>query len=125
MAFVLVAPTLNLYFQQMEQVRTLNEQIEAQNERIAALEREIAMWDDEDFVRSQARDRLGYVLPGEQPWVVVDPETVIGEEAQEAYEEEMGYVAPIGPWYMEMWTSIETAGSTEPAESGRQVNVVE
>lgn len=125
MAFVLVTPTLNLYFQQMEQVRTLNEQIEAAKERNAALEREIAMWDDPDFVRSQARERLGFVLPGEQPWVVVDPEAIIGEEAQETYQQQMGYVTPIGPWYMEMWTSIETAGSTELETRGRQLVGVE
>lgn len=120
MAFVLVAPTLNLYFQQMEQVRTLNEQIEAARERNAQLEREIAMWEDEDYVRSQARERLGYVLPGEQSWVVVDPEVIIGEEAQEKYQEEMGYTVPLGPWYLEMWTSIETAGATELEPAGRQ-----
>lgn len=125
MAFVLVAPTLNLYFQQMEQVRTLNEQIEAAKERNAQLEREIALWDDADFVRSQARERLGYVLPGEQPWVVVDPEAIIGEEAQQEYQEQMGYVAPLGPWYLEMWTSVETAGATDLVPSGRLLGDVE
>ncbi len=121
MAFVLVAPTLNLYFQQMEQERALTEQIEAAKERNARLEREVAMWEDPDFVRSQARDRLGFVVPGEQPWVVVDPEAIIGEDAQEAYQAEMGYTPPVGPWYLEMWASVETAGGTELAQRGRQV----
>ncbi len=90
--------------------------------RTEELEREIARWDDPDFVRTQARDRLGYVMPGQQPYIVVDPEAVIGEEAQQAYEEEMGIAAPIGPWYLEVWDSIEVAGET-PAEGaiGRAV----
>lgn len=79
------------------------------------------MWEDPDFVRSQARDRLGFVVPGEQPWVVVDPEAIIGEDAQEAYQAEMGYTPPVGPWYLEMWASVETAGGTELAQRGRQV----
>lgn len=32
-------------------------------------------------MQAQARDRLGYVMPGETPYVVVDPETVTGGES--------------------------------------------
>lgn len=115
MAFVLVAPTLNMYIHQMEQVRSLSEQVEAARERNAQLEREIAMWEDDSYIQAQARDRLGYVMPGQQPYMVIDPEAVIGEEAEEAYQQQMGYTPPLGPWYLEMWSSIEIAGNA-PAE---------
>ena len=111
-AFVLVAPTLNLYIQQMEKVRTLDEQVAAAQERNEQLQRQIELWDDPEYVQQQARERLGYVMPGQQPYVVVDPETVVGEEAEEEYQESQGYTLPQGPWYLEMVDSITVAGTT-------------
>lgn len=121
-AFVLVTPTLRHFLRQQETERRITDEVVAVQARTEELEREIARWDDADFVRTQARDRLGFVMPGQQPYIVVDPEAVIGEEAQQAYEEEMGIAAPIGPWYLEVWDSIEVAGET-PAEGaiGRAV----
>lgn len=114
-AFVLVTPTLRHFLRQQEQERLLNEEVVAVQARTEELEREIARWDDPEYVRAQARDRLGFVMPGQQPYIVVDPEAVIGEEAQQAYEEEMGYLEPVGPWYLEVWDSILVAGEA-PAE---------
>ncbi len=120
-SFVLVTPTLRHFLRQQEIERSLNDEAAAVQARTAELARELARWEDPDFARSQARDRLGYVMPGEQPYIVVDPEAVIGEEAQQAYEEEMGWAQPVGPWYLEVWDSIVVAGETpaEPEEQGR------
>lgn len=115
-AFVLVTPTLRHFLRQQESERRINDEVVAVQTRSEELERQIALWEDEEYVRSQARDRLGFVMPGQQPYIVVDPEAVIGEEAQQAYEEEMGIAAPVGPWYLEVWDSILVAGET-PAES--------
>lgn len=120
-SFVLVTPTLRHFLRQQEIERSLNDEVAAVQARTAELERELARWEDPDFVRSQARDRLGYVMPGEQPYIVVDPEAVIGEEAQQAYEEEMGWAQPVGPWYLEVWDSIVVAGETPAEPEGRGV----
>lgn len=114
-AFVLVTPTLRYYLRQQEQERRLDEQVLALEARNDSLQRAIDRWSDPEYVRAQARERLGYVMPGQQPWVVVDPEAVVGEDAQRAYEEEMGYVAPTKAWYAEVWDSVRVAGETEAA----------
>lgn len=116
-SFVLVAPTLRVYLRQQEQERAVTAEFEYTTARNEQLQHEIDRWADDDYVRAQARERLGYVLPGQQPYIVVDPETVVGEEAQTEYEQAMGYVPPSGPWYLEMWESIRVAGATELGEA--------
>lgn len=118
-AFILITPTLRLYVSQREAERTLNEQVAAAEARNAELQRQIDRWSDPGYVEAQARERLGYVLPGQQPYVVVDPEVVVGEEEQQAYEESLAtYTAPAGPWYSQVVDSIEIAGAAEAAGEG-------
>lgn len=113
-AFVLISPTLSLYMRQQAEERALNEQVAVTEARIAQLEGEIARWEDPAYVQAQARERLGYVMPGQQPYVVVDPEVVIGEDAQQKYEESQTQLPPAlqGPWYVELADSIRIAGGT-------------
>ncbi|MDO5726642.1 MAG: septum formation initiator family protein, partial [Bowdeniella nasicola] len=61
------------YVQQREQVRALQAEVAEVKESIAGYEREKARWNNEAYVVSQARDRLGWVLPGETPYIVIDP----------------------------------------------------
>ncbi|HZK04239.1 MAG TPA: septum formation initiator family protein [Actinomycetaceae bacterium] len=117
-AFVVLAPTLRFYLRQQAMESRVSEELVAIEARNAELEREIARWSDPAFIQVQARDRLGYVMPGQQTYMVVDPEVIIGEEAQAEYEHEHEHVLPgrvPGPWYFEVWDSIQIAGSTEPA----------
>lgn len=123
-AFVLVTPTLRHFLRQEEAERRLGEELVAAQTRTAELEREIARWDDPEYVRAQARDRLGYVMPGQQAYIVVDPEAVIGEEAQQAYEIERGIATPTGPWHLELWDSIVVAGTTPAAGTSQKDDTI-
>lgn len=115
-AFVVLAPTLRHAVEQQEQLRQLNADIEAEQERNLALERELEQWQDPIFVQAQARDRLGYIMPGEQTFRVVDPEHILGEAA-EAEPEEGGAVAMLeAPWYVSVWESVTMAGEAADAE---------
>lgn len=51
--------------------------------RIDELNADLARWDDPDYVRAQARDRLGWVMPGETGYRVIGPDgQPIGTELQ-------------------------------------------
>ncbi len=82
-------------------------------EQVDELEDELRLWDDPAYVRAQARDRLGYKMPGETAYMVV-------EDAEEPVVPEIGPdglpVKPEGPWYSRLWTSVRSADA-EPAES--------
>lgn len=73
---------------------------EASNE---AMRDELAEWENEDYVAAKARDRLGYVRPGETQFVVTDaPDAQSGAEDQVA---EPANTGPAKPW---MWHVAET-----------------
>lgn len=114
MAFIVLAPTLRAYVSQQEQTRTLAAQIAASEERTTVLEGEIEKWDDPAFVQARARERLGYVMPGETPYRVVDPQTVTGEDVPtEDGEDGPVSVPQEGPWYLTVWDSVQVAGEVD------------
>ncbi len=116
-AFIVLAPTLRHAVEQQEQLRQLNADMVAAEKRNSALELELEQWQDETFVQAQARDRLGYVMPGEQTFRVVDPETVVGEDAEAELEEESGVPGMAdAPWYLALWESVSMAGQAVPGE---------
>ncbi len=66
------ASSMKAYLQQRAHIEELQAQIAQQEQRIEVLQREKQRWDDPAYVRMQARERFGYVLPGERSFVVVD-----------------------------------------------------
>lgn len=100
------------YLRQREQVRALQAEVAAVKESIANYEREQARWKNEAYIVSQARDRLGWVRPGETPYVVIDAHTVTGE----APEGRMSSKLPVNatpPWYLQVVESLDIAGRAE------------
>lgn len=120
-AFIVLMPTLRAYISQQEQLRDVNSSLAEANANAEALQDELDRWADPEYVKSQARDRFGYVAPGETAYKVVDTETVTGEDpiADLAAENaERSPYAPAGtsaPWYTTIWGSVEVAGAAQDA----------
>lgn len=97
------------YLAQRAEIERLSESQDAQRKRIAGLEKELAKWDDPEYVRAQARSRLHYIRPDEVPYVVIDSDK--GKSGRNA-----GKPAGAGtPWHERMWGSIaatDRAGGT-------------
>ncbi|WP_152203657.1 FtsB family cell division protein, partial [Georgenia thermotolerans] len=117
-AFAVLAPTLRFAVAQQEQLRELNTRVSDATARNAELQRQLKLWQDEQYVQAQARDRLGYVMPGETPYVVVDPETVTGGQSKAEAEAERRQEARVAatPWYLHMWESVQVAGESATGE---------
>lgn len=82
---LMVAPSLNVYFDQRRRLQELQQQETDTKSSIAALNDETQRWKDQDFVRTQARSRLGWVKPGEVGYRVIgDDGEVIGISDQVA-----------------------------------------
>lgn len=112
LAFVLVYPTLSSYLQHRAEVDQLRSQVEAARQRNDDLAAELLRWDDEAYVRAQARERLSFVMPGEKAFRVVDPE-IVPDTAPAA--EGPASVLDSGstlPWYATVWESVQEAGRT-------------
>lgn len=98
------------YLEQRAEINALRDSQNAQEERIEDLEAERAKWDDPEYVRAQARDRLMLVKPGEELIVIIDdPEGAAadsGEPAEPAPEQE---------WHDDLWDSFVEADQTGPS----------
>ncbi len=108
LALVVVLPTLNNYLSQRARYDAVTQQIDAARATATALEQEAAQWQDETYVRSQARERLSYVMPGEKSYVVVGADDVQAQadaDAQAAAKEETR-----APWYDALTESAAVAG---------------
>ena len=68
----LVGPKLGEYFTMQTQIAQLNANLEKTRNQIKELTAEKKRWDDPVYIRSQARDRLFYVVPGEISYLVLD-----------------------------------------------------
>jgi cell division protein FtsB len=73
--FVL-APQLQLQFQLRQKISDAQAQVIAMRDANNHLRNDKNRWEDPVYVRSQARDRLFYVLPGEISYLVVGADTV-------------------------------------------------
>jgi len=69
--FVL-APQVQIWFQQRQQIADLTVKVAQARKELATMKVERKRWEDPVYIRSQARDRLYYVLPGEVSYLVMD-----------------------------------------------------
>ena len=112
-----IAPPAQRYFTQRAQINAVEAEIEMRQQRLDQAEIELQKWRDPNYVKSQARERLHFVLPGERQYIVV------GVETQESSAEKKR--TPIAtkqfgsaPWYTKLISSIQqvAAGSEAPSE---------
>lgn len=66
------ASSMRAYLQQRSQIHELQATIAREESGIAAAEREKRRWNDPSYVEQQARERFGWVLPGEKAYQVLD-----------------------------------------------------
>ncbi len=65
------AQSLRVWFDQHQQITALQQEIRDREKRVGQLNDEIARWDDDAYVKAQARQRLGWVMPGEVGYRVI------------------------------------------------------
>ena len=97
---VAYAYPLRVYLAQQAEIAQLEEDQRAQRERIRQLADEVARWNDDEYVKAQARARLQLVEVGERVYVV-------GFESPPPEAE--GTDPTPRPWYEQVWTSVQTA----------------
>jgi cell division protein FtsB len=110
-----IAGPVRTYFGQrteMKQLKATEEQLRAQ---IADLEQQKVKLADPVFVAAQARERLGFVMPGEIPYQVQLPP---GSAVPTMPGVEPATVNPDQPWYTALWGTIaEKPYGVAPAQA--------
>ncbi|MDO5093305.1 MAG: septum formation initiator family protein [Propionibacteriaceae bacterium] len=103
---VTLAQSLRVYFGQSQEIATLRAQIETSKQEIADLEDQLSRWQDPAFVKAEARERLGWVMPGETGYRVIgaDGQPLGGNSTVLSSEQPTG-----GQWWENMWGSVKVA----------------
>ena len=100
---VTLAPPLQHYFTQKAQINSLENQLADNQAMIDKATKELLLWDDPEYVASQARARLYFVFPGERQYIVVGNEEITNNNSEPKVSEQL----PVGiPWYSRLISSI-------------------
>jgi cell division protein FtsB len=68
---VVLAPSLRTLIQQQQEIAQKQEQVARQKADVSQKRKDVARWDDPAYIEAQARDRLLYVYPGEESYLVM------------------------------------------------------
>lgn len=109
------ASSLRIYFAQASDIAQVKAEIAERETRIAELQGGLARWQDPAYVRTQARERLGWVVPGETGYKVVDADgKPLGGGAEITGEAEEPVAEPKDAWWAKLWGSVAAADQPAP-----------
>ena len=104
------ASSLKAYLEQRAHIAELKAEIAQTSAEIDELEREKRRWNDDAFVRMQARERFGYVMPGETAYVVLGEDGKPLESRAALHDPRQVLARPPTAWWEDAWESVELAG---------------
>lgn len=104
------ANSLRIYLDQQNALAEAHQQIQERTQRVGQLEDELRRWNDPAFVKAQARERLGWLLPGETGYRVIGPDgKPLGTGVVLDSQNELPPGEHAEMWFDRLWGSVETA----------------
>ena len=103
-----IAPPVKHYFTQRAQISALKAELSADNTALQKAREELLLWQDPEYIKSQARERLHFVLPGERQYIVTDGEN---NPQQNGTTKIASSLADGQPWYSRLIASISETGN--------------
>jgi len=103
-----IAPPVKHYFTQRAQISALKAQLSEDNSALQKAREELTLWQDPEYIKSQARERLHFVLPGERQYIVTDGQTNTSENGSTKIASSL---ADGQPWYSRLIASISETGN--------------
>ncbi|WFR68316.1 septum formation initiator family protein [Curtobacterium flaccumfaciens] len=113
---VVLAPSLRTLIQQQEQIAQQQREVASQKADVAQKKKDVARWDDPAYIEAQARDRLLYVYPGEESYLVMGAESAKadGKPTTDSGTPVSSTVqTPKVDWVQAMLSSVLESGLTE------------
>jgi cell division protein DivIC len=107
-----VAGPVRTYFAQRTEMSQLAASEAALRSQIADLEQQKVKLADPAYIAAQARERLGFVMPGDIPYQVQLP---AGSAVPEQPGPQAEAAASSDPWYTSLWHTIADAPHSPPA----------
>lgn len=103
----MLAPPTQRYFAQRAQINAVKAEVSASNQALTEAARQLELWKDPEYIKTQARERLHFILPGERQYIVTD-----STEPQVTPTTAVAKDLPSGlPWYNRLIASITEVGA--------------
>ena len=102
-----IAPPVKHYFTQRAQISALNSQLASDHKALEAARQELLLWQDPEYVKTQARERLHFVLSGERQYIVTENGTTSDSNTGTKVANSL---TDGQPWYSRLIASITEAG---------------
>ena len=120
-----LAPSVQIWYEQRREIADYQALVEKSKQDLEGMQQERLRWDDEVYIRAQARDRLYFVMPGEVSFLVMDAEGIdisdtsgtVGamlEEQRESSGFSLEVLASEKNWVEALLESTLRAGLEEP-----------
>ncbi|GAB3280853.1 hypothetical protein GCM10027449_21840 [Sinomonas notoginsengisoli] len=104
---IMLAPTVRVFLGQRAEISSLQADIAAKRAEQDSLRQSIGRWEDQNYVKQQARDRINMVMPGETAyWVFGDAGAQAGRGGGGADP-----AAGEKPWAQGFWDSLVRAAT--------------
>lgn len=105
-----MAPALRDFVNQQADMAALQDEVAEREARVAALTDQLERWEDPAFVAAQARQRFGFVMPGEVGYVVLDEPVVEAEAADPSAAAASEAAKTDRAWFGSLYDSLAQAG---------------
>ena len=102
-----LAPPIKNYFTQRAQINALKSQVAFDNTTLEAARAELNKWQDPNYIKSQARERLHFVLPGERQYIVTGTDITKSQPQTTQIAKQLPEGAP---WYTKLIASVTESG---------------
>jgi cell division protein FtsB len=100
---LVLAPPIQHYFTQRAQINALQAQVDSDRSALEAARLELMRWQDPEYVKAQARERLHFVMPGERQYIVTGTPNGDGQVSTNKVADQL---EDGSPWYTRMIASI-------------------
>ena len=107
---IMLAPTVKIFFEKRAEIAALQADISAKQVQQNELRRQVSRWQDPNYVKQQARDRINMVMPGETGYWVFGSDLPAGSSSGEAGAGSVQDPAEL-PWVDSLWDSIRRSAT--------------
>ena len=102
-----LAPPIKNYFTQRAQINSLKSQVATDQTALEAARAEQDLWRDPNYIKSQARERLHFVMPGERQYIVTGTDI---DKSQPQTTNVVSQLPEGAPWYTRLIASVTESG---------------
>ncbi|MDP9981614.1 cell division protein FtsB [Pseudarthrobacter oxydans] len=107
---IMLAPTVKIFFEKRAEIAALQADISDKQAQQDELRRQVSRWQDPNYVKQQARDRINMVMPGETGYWVFGSDLPAGSTSGAAGAGSAQDPAEL-PWVDSLWDSIRRSAT--------------